>query len=163
MSEEIPEDNHKYRKIFVNKADLEKTQELAERSEGAYTASELLRFYLPDFIRKIEEGDYDPVLVLKKVGSQRKDDRVKFNFSPKGEFGWNEIYEAAQRVNEDNDIAEVNAVSEGNVSSWPFRRPCESFTIIRAALREIALQRQIFSEDVTYKAKDLRRKTGEEE
>ena len=163
MSEEVPEDNHKYRKLFVNKADLDKTRELAKRSEGSYSASELLRFYLPDFIRKIEEGEYDPVLILKKVGSPRKDDRVQFNFSPKGKFGWDKIYEAAQRVNEDNDIAEVNAISEGNVSSWPFRRPCKSFTIIRAALREIALQRQIFSEDMTYKAKELRRKNSEEE
>lgn len=149
-------ERYKEKKVTISESDLSGIDDRLAKSEGLYSKRDLLRFQLPRFLKRVEEGRYDPVDVLNTVGSPRSEDRTVFGFSPKGESGWDRIEKAAQTINEDVDIAEVNAVEDGTIFAWPYRRPCKWQTVLRAAAHELAEGAPIFSEDMVFVAEKLR-------
>lgn len=152
------EDKYKEKKVSIHEEDLSGMDERLEKSEGEYSKRDLLRFQLPRFLERIEKGEYNPVHVLQTVGSLRKEERSVYSFSPSGEAGWDRISDAAQIINEDMDIAEVNVEQHGTIYAWPYRRPCTPATVVRAVARELAEGAPIFSEDMTFIAKELRQR-----
>jgi hypothetical protein len=149
--------------VGLHREDIAALRGIAERHPEPLRIQDLIRIGLPSLIRRIKGGDYDPQVLLTTVGRIQRQHQRRIEIALIGDITWEDLEEVAQVVRADLDLALLNmkeeAFREGEVAEslrgWT-GRACTSKTLLRAAAREIALQRDVMSEDMTYPARVLR-------
>lgn len=151
-----------WRSLYIHEWDKSRLETLAEENPQTLNPPKIIRMYLPKMMNRIEEGKYDPMLLSERVGTRRLDEKREQIVLRTMSLQWDQIQEAADRVNDDLKLAKLyHTAFEEPVDKKPYR-PCDAATIVRATAHKMALQEQVFCAGANMLAEELRKKVDRE-